>query len=94
MVLLKLIQTVLGLIAVAVIITQILIPLFTGNKLFPIFCTSRNAIEAEIREVQELLSEKELKVHLEELRAKLQSPIGNATAKPATETTTSPTSQS
>jgi hypothetical protein len=79
MVLLRLLEIILGILVVAVILTQVLLPLIMGAKLFPIFRSSRNTIENEIREVQEQLSEKELKEHLEELRAKLKTPIGPST---------------
>lgn len=84
MVLLRLLEWIFGIIAVVLILTQILLPLITGSKLFPIFRSSRNSLENEIREIQEQLSEKELKEHLEELRAKLKTPIGPTT--PPTET--------
>lgn len=81
MVLLRLLEILFGLIAAVVIITQIILPLVNGSKLFPIFRSSRNKIENEIREVQEQLSEQELKAHLDELRAKLQTPVGPQTPK-------------
>lgn len=71
MILLKLIETVLGILAVLLILTQMLLPLLTGRKLFPMFRKSRTVLEDEVRELQEQLSEKELVAHRDELRAKL-----------------------
>jgi len=75
MILLIFLRYIATLIIVALVLTQVILPLVFGRKLFPAFRRSRNKIEDEIREMQELLDEKQLKEHLEELRAKLNPPV-------------------
>jgi hypothetical protein len=72
MMLLRLIEFIAIVFALAFILTQAVVPLATGRKLFPAFRKSRNKIEDEIREVQEQLDEKELQTTLHELHEKLE----------------------
>lgn len=76
MLLLRLFEFIAIVIAVVTIVSQILVPVLTGRKLFPAFRSSRNHIEDAIREAQEQLDEKQLQEHLEELQTKLKTPSG------------------
>jgi len=91
MFLLRLIEIITIAFALALILSQVVVPLVTGRKLFPAFRKSRNKIEDEIREVQEQLEDKELQTTLNELHEKLEGhPVPVATPESVSTAPVSP----
>ncbi len=78
-------EVVLIVIALSFVITQIALPIVLGGKLFPAFRSSRAKIEHDIRETEDLITEKQLKEKLEALRAQLKPSPAPTEAVPPTE---------
>lgn len=66
--------------AIAFIVTQVLIPILMGTKLFPVFRKSTLAIQGQLAEVREQLNEQALKDELAKLKAQLHTDALNVSA--------------
>lgn len=61
--------------------TQVILPLVTGSRLFPMFRKARNHIENEIRETREKIHDMEMQNELTSLKAKLNPTAPTDTTK-------------
>lgn len=65
-------------IVVIILVTQVLIPVVMGTKLFPYFRKATNKLVDELREVNTQLEEKQLKDEIKEKRKLLKKESDNA----------------